>query len=229
VATLCITYLAPAFILPLFNTFTPLEAGELRTAIEGLAVRAGFALSGVFIMDGSKRSTKGNAFFTGLGNKKRIALFDTLVEDQSVEEISGVLAHEIGHSKLGHIRKRLVVSILKTGVIFWLLSLFLHNRELFEAFSMTEMSTHAGLIFFALLYTPVSLALSVVSSAVSRKHEFEADAYAAQLTGHPADLASALKKLSAKNLSNLTPHPLMVWLHYSHPPVMQRLERLAAA
>lgn len=226
IVTLFLSYLAPVVILPLFNKFTPLEAGELRTAIETLAKQAGFALTGLFVMDGSKRSTKGNAFFTGLGNKKRIALFDTLVENQSTDEIAGVLAHEIGHSKLGHIKKTLAVSILKTGAVFWLMSLFLESRGLFDAFGVAQLSPHAGLVFFGLLYTPISLILSIISSAVSRKHEFEADAFAAQLTGRPEDLASALVKLSAKNLSNLTPHPLMVWLHYSHPPVLERLKRL---
>lgn len=224
--TLFTTYVAPVLILPLFNTFTPLPDGELKEAIQTLARRAGFAISGLFLMDGSKRSTKGNAFFTGLGAKKRIALFDTLVESQTTQEITAVLAHEIGHSKLGHVKRRLAVSILKTGAVFWLLSLFLGNAELFEACSMSEMSIHAGLLLFGLLYTPVSLALSLISGAVSRRHEFEADAYAAKLTGAPQNLASALTKLSAQNLSNLTPHPLMVLLHYSHPPVLQRLARL---
>lgn len=177
-------------------------------------------------MDGSKRSTKANAFFTGLGKRKRIALFDTLINNHTTDEIVAVLAHEIGHSRLGHIRKRLVSSMLKTGIIFYLLSLFLNNRELFDAFGMQQMSIHAGLVFFALLYTPVALVLSVVSNAISRKHEFEADAFAAKTTGDHESLAAALKKLSANSLSNLTPHPLTVWLNYGHPPVLARIKRL---
>lgn len=226
--SLGLTYVAPTWILPLFNKFTPLEEGELRSALEAYAHKAQFELSGIFVMDGSKRSTKGNAFFTGFGNRKRIALFDTLINEQSTEEIVAVLAHEVGHAKRGHIRKRLIVGILKTGVVFYLMSLFMGSAELFAAFGMEHMSTYAGLIFFVLLYTPVSLVLSIVANRVSRKHEFEADAFAAQTTGNPESMIAALKKLSASNLSNLTPHPLTVWLSYGHPPVLERVRVLSA-
>jgi len=226
--SLGLTYVAPTWILPLFNKFTPLEEGELRSALEAYARKAEFELNGIFVMDGSKRSTKGNAFFTGFGNRKRIALFDTLIDEQSTEEIVAVLAHEVGHSKRGHIRKRLIVGTLKTGVVFYLMSLFMGSSELFAAFGMEHMSTYAGLIFFILLYTPVSLVLSLVANQVSRKHEFEADAFAAQTTGKPESMISALKKLSASNLSNLTPHPLTVWLDYGHPPVLERVRALSA-
>ncbi|BCS90053.1 M48 family metallopeptidase [Pseudodesulfovibrio sediminis] len=226
--SLALTYVAPTWILPLFNTFSPLEEGELRTALERYADKNGFELSGIFVMDGSKRSTKGNAFFTGLGNRKRIALFDTLIKEQTTEEIVAVLAHEVGHAKLGHIRKRLITGFLKTGAVFYLMSLFLDSPGLFAAFGMEHISNYAGLTFFVLLYTPLSLALSVLSNMVSRKHEFEADAFAAHTTCDPMSMISALKKLSASNLSNLTPHPLTVCLEYSHPPVLARVRRLAA-
>lgn len=224
-----LTYIAPSWILPLFNKFTPLEDGELRRALEQYAADAGFDLSGIFVMDGSKRSTKSNAFFTGIGKRKRIALFDTLIKEQSVDEIVAVLAHEVGHSKCGHIKRRLVISSLKTGAVFYLMSLFLDSPGLFAAFGMEHVSVYAGLVFFVLLYTPVSLVLSVAANMMSRKHEFEADRFAAQSTGKPQAMVSALKKLSASNLSNLTPHPLTVWLEYSHPPVLNRIRSLSMA
>jgi STE24 endopeptidase len=221
-----IQYIAPVWILPLFNKFTPLEDGELKEKIEAFARENGFELEGIFIIDGSKRSTKANAYFTGFGKKKRIALFDTLVNELTTDELVAVLAHEIGHCKLGHIRKMLITTIIKTGVIFLLMSFFLNSRELFDAFSMEHMSVYAGLVFFALLYTPVSIILSIFSNISSRKHEFEADHFAAEKTGRPESLVTALKKLSASNLSNLTPHPFYVWLEYSHPPVLARIEAL---
>ncbi|MGL1861692.1 MAG: M48 family metallopeptidase [Pseudodesulfovibrio sp.] len=224
--TLGLTYVAPSWILPLFNKFTPLEEGELRQALEEYAHKTDFTLTGIFVIDGSKRSTKGNAFFTGFGKRKRIALFDTLIKEQNPEEIVAVLAHEVGHSKRGHIKRRLAVGVIRTGVVFYLMSLFMQSPGLFAAFGMEHISIYAGLIFFVLLYTPVSLVLSVVSNYVSRKHEFEADAYASQTTGRPEAMISALKKLSASNLSNLTPHPLTVWLDYGHPPVLERINAL---
>lgn len=226
IVTLAIQYIAPTWILPIFNKFTPLEDGELKDKIEHFAQENGFKISGIFMIDGSKRSTKANAYFTGFGRKKRIALFDTLIKELSTDEIVAVLAHEIGHSKLGHIRKMIIMSIINTGIIFLLMSLFLGNKELFAAFGMQNISVHAGLIFFALLYTPVSAVLAVFSNAKSRKHEFEADNFAAATTKTPSALVSALKKLSASNLSNLTPHPFYVWLEYSHPPVLKRIENL---
>ncbi|ACS81082.1 M48 family metallopeptidase [Maridesulfovibrio salexigens] len=226
--TLGVQYIAPTWILPLFNKFTPLEDGELKEKIELFAADNGFELSGIFMIDGSKRSTKANAFFTGFGKKKRIALFDTLINNLSTDEIVAVLAHEIGHSKLGHIRKMMTMSIINTGVIFLLMSFFLGNKELFAAFGMQNISVHAGLIFFALLYTPVSIVLSIFSNIRSRKHEFEADAFAAETTRTPEALVEALKKLSVSNLANLTPHPFYVWLEYSHPPVLKRIEALRA-
>lgn len=224
--SLGLTYIAPTWILPMFNKFTPLEKGELRSALETYAKSVGFELSGIFVMDGSKRSTKSNAFFTGFGKRRRIALFDTLIKEMTADEIVAVLAHEVGHAKLGHIKKRLFTGILKTGAIFYLMSLFLDSRPLFDAFGMEQVSVYAGLVFFVLLYTPLSLVLSVISNRVSRTHEYEADAFAATTTKHPRSMISALKKLSASNLSNLTPHPLTVWLGYSHPPVLDRIQAL---
>jgi len=226
-ASLGLTYVAPTWILPLFNKFTPLEDGELRTALEAYANTVGFELTGIFVMDGSKRSTKGNAFFTGFGKRRRIALFDTLINEMTTDEIVAVLAHEVGHAKLGHIRKRLVAAFAKTGITFYLMSLFLDSRGLFDAFGMEQISVHAGLIFFFLLYTPLSLGLSLLSNMHSRRHEFQADSFAAETTNCPECMASALKKLSANNLSNLTPHPLAVWLEYGHPPVLARVRALS--
>jgi len=225
--TLGLTYVAPSWILPLFNKFTPLEDGSLRQALEAYAAKAEFELTGIFVIDGSKRSTKGNAFFTGFGKHKRIALFDTLIKEQTPEEIVAVLAHEVGHSKLGHIKRRLAVGVIKTGIVFYFMSLFISSPELFAAFGMEHISTYAGLIFFVLLYSPISLALSIIANYVSRKHEFQADAFAAQTTTNPTAMISALKKLSTSNLSNLTPHPLTVWLDYGHPPVLERIKSLS--
>ena len=228
---LILTYLAPSLIMPLFNKFTPMPEGELKHEIEALGVKCGFPLTGVFVMDGSKRSTKANAFFTGLGKRKKIALFDTLVDKSSQPELLGVLAHEIGHFRCGHIKQRLVVGILQTAVIFYLLGLATDPegkfaRLLFDAFGVKEISPHVGLVLFSILLEPVSKALGVLANAWSRRHEFEADAYAAKVTGDGAALAEALKKMSADHLSHPSPAPLRVWLDYSHPPLVQRLEAL---
>lgn len=224
--TLVLAAIGPTLILPLFNKFTPLESGSLRERIEEYAHRQGFDLSGIFVMDGSKRSSKSNAFFTGLGKRRRIALFDTLVARHDEDEIVAVLAHEVGHSKLGHIKRGLALSILKTGLLFGLMQVFIGSPDLFAAFGMERMSVYAGLVFFVILYTPVSLVLSVLSGLLSRRHERQADRFAARTTGMPGALARALKRLGADNLSNLTPHPLHVFLHYSHPPVLERVRRL---
>ena len=221
--TLFIQFIAPTWIMPLFNKFTPLEDGDLRTAILAYAKKVQYALSGVFIMDGSKRSAKSNAFFTGFGKNKRIALFDTLIEQHTVPELVSVLAHEIGHYKKKHILIGMVISILHTGILFYLLSLFLTHRGLFEAFFMDEMSVYAGMLFFGMLYAPVEMVLSILMNMLSRRHEFQADRFAVQTAGNTEAFVNALKKLSAHNLSNLTPHPFHVFLNYSHPPVLQRI------
>ncbi len=228
---LVLTWLAPTLILPLFNKFTPMEDGPLRRAIETMAEKCGFPLGEISVMDGSKRSTKANAFFTGFGKTKKIALYDTLIEEQTQDELVAVLAHEIGHFKLRHIIQRLAVSVLQAGVLFYLLGLVIDpsgkfSRLLFDAFGVKEISPHAGLVFFGLLFSPASRLLGIAANAWSRKHEFEADAYAARATGDPESLVSALKKLSAKNLSNLTPHPFRVFLDHSHPPTLVRIQAL---
>jgi STE24 endopeptidase len=231
---LLLAWLAPSLIMPLFNKFTPMPEGGLKREIEALGARCGFPLDGVFVMDGSKRSTKANAFFTGLGKRRKIALFDTLMEKSSTPELLGVLAHEIGHFRRGHIKQRLAAGIVQTAAVFFLLGLATDPggrfaRLLFDAFGVETISPHAGLVFFGILLEPVAKALGVILNAWSRRHEFEADAYAAKMTGDGAPLASALKKMTADHLSHPSPAPLRVWLDYSHPPLLQRLRRISPA
>ncbi len=226
VFSLIIQFIAPTWIMPLFNKFTPLEEGDLRTEITNYAESVDFPLKGLFVIDGSKRSSKSNAFFTGFGKNKRIALFDTLIEKHTIPELVAVLAHEIGHYKKKHILKSMMISILHMGFVFYLLSLFLAHEGLFNAFYMENMSVYAGLIFFGMLYAPIELILAIFMHVFSRKNEYEADRYAADTTGKASDLINALKKLSVNNLSNLTPHPWYVFLNYSHPPVLQRIRAL---
>jgi len=224
--TLVIQFIAPTWIMPLFNKFEPLEDGELRQKIRDYAAEVRFPLRGVYVMDGSKRSTKSNAFFTGFGKNKRIALFDTLIEKHTPEELVAVLAHEIGHFKKKHIPKNMAVSIIHTGIMFALLSLFLQVPGLFEAFYMEQMSVYAGLVFFGLLYAPVEMLLSAGMQLLSRKYEFEADSFAAETLEDPEAMVDVLKKLSKDNLSNITPHPFYVFLNYSHPPVLERIKSI---
>ncbi len=226
--SLLMVYLAPTYIMPLFNKFKPLEDGDLKAAIQEMSKKCDFPLTEVYEIDGSKRSTKANAFFTGLGKNKKIALYDTLIQKNGVGELVAVLAHEIGHFKKNHIIQSLVLSILQMGVLFFLLGRFLNNRGLFDAFSVAEVSVYGSLVFFTFLFEPLSKLLSVVMMILSRKNEFEADAYAAEVTGKPEDLISGLKKLSKDNLANLTPHPFYVFLNYSHPPMLKRIAALNA-
>ncbi len=221
--TLVVQFLAPVIIMPLFNKFTPLDEGELKDKITAYSQQENFQMKGIYTMDGSKRSTKLNAFFTGFGKFRRIVFFDTLLEKLSSNEILAVLAHEMGHYKKKHIFKMMAASILQMGIMFYILSLFLNNTGLFEAFGMEHLSIYASLFFFGFLYSPISMVLSIVANIFSRRHEYEADAYAASTTARPQDLISGLKKLSVSNLSNLTPHPLHVFLNYSHPPVLARI------
>jgi len=230
---LVMMYLAPTFILPLFNKFEPMKDGELKSRIQEMSKKCDFPLTEIHVMDGSKRSTKSNAFFTGFGKRKKIALFDTLIENHGTDELLGVLAHEVGHFKKKHIIQRMVFSIIQTAAVFFLLGLVTDQsssfaRGLFDAFSVDKISTYAGLVFFMLLFSPMSKILAVIGNISSRKHEFEADAYAADIQGTPEHLITALKKLSADNLSNLTPHALPVFLDYSHPPMLVRLKALKA-
>lgn len=224
--TLIVQYVAPTWIMPLFNKFTPLDEGDLKAAIDEYTAKVNFPLKGTFVIDGSKRSSKSNAFFTGFGKNKRIALYDTLIENHTTDELVSVLAHEVGHYKKKHILKSLIIGVVHTGVLFFLLSIFLNSEGLFDAFYMQNMSIYAGLIFFGLLYAPVEMVLSIFMQMSSRKHEYEADEYAVTTTGKAGDMISTLKKLSKDNLSNLTPHPFYVFLNYSHPPVLQRIEAI---
>jgi STE24 endopeptidase len=226
VVMLFLQFIAPTWIMPLFNKFTPLEEGELRERILAYARSVNFPLENLFVMDGSRRSTKSNAFFTGFGKRKRIALFDTLIAKHTVAELVSVLAHEIGHYKKKHILQGLIISILHSGVMFFLLSFFISHKGLFDAFYMDKMSLYTGLIFFSLLYTPIELILSIFLQIVSRKHEYEADRFAAETTHQPKEMISALKKLARDNLSNLTPHPFYVFLNYSHPPMLERIRAI---
>jgi STE24 endopeptidase len=228
IISLFLEYIAPTWIMPLFNKFTPMEPGELREAILGYAGSVKFPVKNVLVMDGSKRSSKSNAFFTGFGNNKRIALFDTLIAQHTVQELVAVLAHEVGHYKKKHIIQGVIIGIVHTGIIFFLLSLFLGSSGLFQAFYMRQESIYAGLLFFGLLYTPIELILSIVMHMVSRKNEYEADRFAAETIAEPGNLVDALKKLSATNLSNLAPHPFFVFLNYSHPPLLPRIQAIQA-
>lgn len=212
-------------IVPLFNKQTLLEEGELKTAIRNFADKVGFKLENIYVIDGSKRSTKANAYFSGLGAKKRIVLFDTLIEDLDKNEILGVLAHEIGHYKKKHTKKGMIISVLQTGLTLYILSLLIGNPELSKALGAEQTGFHLGLIAFGILYSPVSTILGLGMNMFSRKNEFEADAFAGR-NYHPESLMTALKKLSVKNLSNLRPHPVVVFFHYSHPPLLERLKRL---
>jgi STE24 endopeptidase len=212
--------------MPLFNTFEPLPDSPLKEKIMAYAQSVNFPLSGIFVMDGSKRSTKSNAFFTGFGKNKRIALFDTLLENHTDEELLTILAHEIGHYKKRHILVGLIISIAHLGIVFFLLSIFLTHRGLYDAFFMAHMSTYAGLIFFGMLYSPIELVLSLIFNMLLRHNEREADRFAVETTGLKNAFITALKKLSAHNLSNLSPHPFQVLLHESHPPVLERIRVL---
>lgn len=219
-------YLAPVLIMPLFNKFTPLDDGTLKDKIVSYAQNEKFHLKGIFTMDGSKRSSKLNAFFTGFGKFRKIVFFDTLVEKLSEDEIVAVLAHEMGHFKLKHILKMMLASFLQTGIMFYLLSLFINIPEISEAFGVDKPAIYSSLIFFSFIYSPVNLIVSIFFNISSRKHEFEADNYAAATTKKPHFLISGLKKLSQANLTNLTPHPLHVFIHYSHPPLLKRISNL---
>jgi STE24 endopeptidase len=220
------TFVAPRWILPWFNKFTPLEEGELSRGIADLARRCGFPLAEISVMDGSQRSSKANAFFTGFGKTKRIALFDTLVKDHPVPELLAILAHEIGHYRKRHLVTGMAAGIAESALMFGLLGFFLRNEGLHAAFGVAEPSVSMGLILFGLLYTPVGKVTAVGRGMLSRRHEFEADAYAAEVTGRPEDLVAALQRLTKSSLGNVTPHPFHVFLNHTHPPVVERIRAL---
>lgn len=214
-----------SFIVPLFNKQARLEEGELNTAISTFAEKVGFKLDNIYVMDGSKRSSKGNAYFSGLGSRKRIVLFDTLIDELSTEEIVAVLAHEIGHYKKKHTLCSIILGLLQTGIMFYIFSLLIGNTNLSEALGTSNHSFHLGLIACGILYSPISTFLGLGMNVLSRKDEYEADAYAAEHYNSEA-LMSGLKKLSVSSLSNLTPHPVYVFFYYSHPTLLQRINAM---
>ena len=210
-------------IAPMFNKFEPLEEGELRNSIEEFANKVAFPIGRIDVMDGSRRSAHSNAYFSGFGKSRRIALFDTLMEKHSTDEIVSVVAHEVGHYKKKHVISGTILGILETGLMLFIFNYFMSDQALFDVFGVEKLSIYCGLVFFGMLYSPVSLVTSICTTALSRRNEFEADAYALETTKKPEPLISMLKGLAASNLSHLTPHPLMVFLSYSHPPVVERI------
>ncbi len=223
--TIFMNFFYSELIVPLFNKQTPLGEGSLRSAIEAFAEKAGFKLKDIYVIDGSKRSTKANAYFSGFGPKKRIVLYDTLDKELTEEEIVAVLAHEIGHYKKKHVLQTLLLSVILTGFMLFLFSLVVNSPALSEAVGAKSTSFHMGLIVFGILYSPLSLLIGLATNYISRKNEFEADNFVRE-NYKPRLLAEALKKLSVKNLSNMMPHPAYVFFHYSHPPLLARLEKL---
>lgn len=213
------------FIVPIFNKQTPLEEGSLRTKIETYANKVGFKLDNIFVIDGSKRSTKANAYFSGFGREKRITLYDTLIQDLEEEEIVAVLAHEVGHYKKKHIIYNMGVAVISTGIMFWILSLLIDSPLLAQALGVAEPSFHIALVAFGILYAPISEITGIGMHFLSRKFEYQADDYAKK-TYQSEKLISSLKKLSSKSLSNLTPHKAYVSVHYSHPTLLQRIQNL---
>jgi STE24 endopeptidase len=215
-------------ILPLFNKLVPLEEGSLREAIESYSKRVGFPMTNIYVIDGSKRSSKANAFFSGLGKKKKVVLYDTLIQNHSDEELVAIFAHEVGHYKKKHIQLSLLLSIIQTGIMLYVLSLMIFNTQLSEALGATSLRIHLNLIAFAILYSPISMVTGLFMNLISRKNEFEADQFAVS-TADGSMLAQALKKLSSDNLSNLLPHPAYVFMNYSHPPLLKRLAAIKAS
>jgi len=212
-------------IVPLFNKQTPLEDGELRTAIFNFSQKAGFELKNIFVINGSKRSTKANAYFSGLGPKKRIVLYDTLIEQLTVDELVAVLAHEIGHYKKKHTLKSMFFSIINTGIILYIFSLIVKFPEISIALGAEKVRFHIAIIAFMLLFSPISLITGLIMNIFSRKNEFQADNFAKN-HGFAENLISGLKKLSVNNLSNLQPHRFFVFFNYSHPPLLERIKNL---
>ncbi|MDY7394244.1 M48 family metallopeptidase [Aureibaculum sp. 2210JD6-5] len=225
VFSIFMTLFYSTLIVPLFNKQSPLEEGELKTALENFAQKVGFNLDKIFVIDGSKRSTKANAYFTGFGKKKRIVLYDTLINDLETDEIVAVLAHEVGHYKKKHVVFNMVSSILLTGLTLYILSFFIDSKLLANALSVSEPSFHIGLIAFGVLYSPISEITGLIMNIFSRKFEYQADDYAKSHFG-AKPLTAALKKLSKNSLSNLTPHKAYVFMHYSHPTLLQRVKAM---
>jgi STE24 endopeptidase len=225
VVVLAINMFYTSWILPLFNKLTVLPQGELKSAIENFSRKVSFPLDNVFVMDGSKRSSKANAFFSGIGRKKKIVLYDTLINNHTTEELVAVLAHEVGHFKKKHIILSFVLSVIQIFFLLFVLSLMIFNADLSLALGGTQQAIHLNLIAFAILFSPVSGVTGLLMSLLSRKNEYEADAYAKE-TYNGAALSAALKRLSVDTLSNLYPHPAYVFFYYSHPTLLQRLQAL---
>lgn len=219
-------WIGPALILPLFNRFDPMPDGDLREAIFRYAESVHFPLQNVYVIDGSRRSSKANAFFTGIGRHRRIALFDTLIAQHSPDEILAVLAHEVGHYRLRHTTKSLLFAAAHAGVAFLLLDFFLGQPGLYDAFYVAEPTVYAGLVFFALLYTPVETAMSMLENLLSRRHEYEADRFAVRTAPCPRSMRTALERLHVRNLAHPNPHPFHVLLNYTHPPLAYRLQAI---
>lgn len=221
-----IQLIAPVFIMPLFNKFLPIEEGELKNKINQYSTEQNFTLQGIFTMDGSKRSSKLNAFFTGFSKFRKVVLFDTLVEKLTTDEIITVLAHEIGHAKLKHIWKSLILFTIQSGVMFYILSLFLAKEDFALAFGMSNPSVYTSLFFFSFLFSPINLLVSIGFNKLSRNYEYEADEFAAKTTGKNLSLITALKTLTKENMATISPHPLYVLFYYSHPPLKDRIKSL---
>ena len=226
--TLFMNMFYTSLIVPLFNKLVPISEGSLKEKIETYSKKIGYSLNNIFIIDGSKRSTKANAYFSGIGPKKTIALFDTLVEKHSEEELVAVLAHEVGHFKKKHVYQGLILSIIQIGLITFLFELCLNNSELVNSLGGKINSFHLGLVVFSMLYSPIGLITGIFMNILSRKNEYEADKFAKETYNGDA-LVLALKKLSVNSLSNLYPHPFYVFVHYSHPPLIKRLDALSSS
>lgn len=214
-----------SLIVPLFNKLTPLEDGELKLAIEKYSAKVNFPLDNIFVIDGSKRSSKANAFFSGIGKKKKVVLYDTLINNHTTEELVAVLAHEVGHFKKKHIIIGYILSVIQIGIMLYIMSLLIYNPEISKALGAGQMSIPVNLLAFGVLYTPISKVTGLLMNMISRKNEYEADTYATETYDGQA-LQEALKKLSVNNLSNLLPHRLYVFFHYSHPPLLKRLKTI---
>lgn len=225
--SLLLQFIAPVWIMPLFNTFSPLSNGPYLEEVQSFLKKLDFRISGLFTMDGSKRSTKGNAFFTGFGVTRKIVLFDTLLSLLSPQEVVAVLAHEIGHFKRHHIHKMFLIRTVYTAMMFYIFSVFLEYPVFSYSAGFAEHSIYAGLISFSLFFTPIETVSASITNYISRLHEYEADLFSAQKTGVPSHLVAGLKKLSTSHLSVITQHPLEIILHYSHPPLEMRLRHLS--
>lgn len=214
-----------AWILPIFNKLTPLQSGELKEKLIAYIAKVNFPLENLFVIDGSKRSSKANAFFSGFGKRKKVVLYDTLIEQHTPDEIVAVLAHEVGHYKKKHILIGMLSGVIQVGILLFILSQFIHSQNMSMALGGSEMAIHLNIIGFTMLFSPISMILGIFMNMISRKHEFEADAYAKEtFAGEP--LAEALKTLSINSLSNINPHPWYVFVNYSHPPLIERLKKL---